>query len=201
MNQNIYKRWIIGVILFPLVLLFILVVSGFTQSSTNYQIKKFVFDQAGAASQSTKHIVVDAMGQPSPVGEATNTNYIVSSGFLGGGKPISSIDVAETGEVVIPDEFKLCQNYHNPFNPETSIKYNMPQTSEVVLTIYNLQGYEVRCLVQGTKLAGYHTVHWDGQNESGQKIASGLYLYRIKVKTHGSDRHTYIGSRKMLLMK
>ncbi len=195
------ERGISKLILVVLILTFISAGITFAQSSTNYQVKKSVFDQRGGISYSTNHTVVDAMGQPSPVGEASNTNYIVSSGFLGGGKLISSIDVAETGEGVIPDEFKLCQNYPNPFNPETSIKYNLPQTSEVVLTIYNLQGHEVRRLVQGTNLAGYHTVHWDGQNESGQKIVSGLYLYRIKVKTHGSDCHTYIGCRKMLLMK
>ena len=194
------KTWIVGLILVPLILMFLSVGITLAQSSTNYQVKKFVFDQGGGTSNSTNHTVVDAIGQSSPVGEASNTNYIVSLGFLGDGIIIPTV-VHELDNPVIPIAFKLCQNYPNPFNPETSIEYNLPQTSDVVLTIYNLQGHEVRCLVQGTKLAGYHTVHWDGQNESGQKIASGLYFYRIKAKPNGSDCHTYIGCKKMLLMK
>jgi hypothetical protein len=194
------KTWIGELILVPLILMFISTGISLSQSSTNYQVKNFVFDQGGGTSNSTNDTVVDAIGQPSPVGEASNTNYIGYSGFLGDGIIISTA-VDEIDNSIIPTAFKLCQNYPNPFNPETSIEYQLPHMSEVTLTIYNLQGHEVRCLVQGTKLAGYHKVHWDGQNESGQKIASGLYLYRIKAKPHGSDRHIYIGCRKMLLMK
>jgi hypothetical protein len=199
MIQKKYKKWIGSIILIPLILLFIGRRIVFTQSSTNYQIQKQVIDQAGAASQSNSYQVFDAVGQPSPVRVTSSNNYIVSSGFLGGGIIVSA--VTETDDVAIPDEFKLCQNYPNPFNPETAIEYRLPGTSDVILTIYDLQGHQVRRLVNGTKSAGYYKIQWDGRSDAGQKSASGIYFCRIHAKTYNSDPHTYIGCKKMLLMK
>jgi hypothetical protein len=194
------KTWIGEVILVPLILMFLSAGKTLAQSSTNYQVKNFVFDQGGGASHSTNHTVVDAVGQSSPVGEATSTNYIFSSGFWGGGE-ITYIDVAETGNNVTPKEFKLCQNYPNPFNPETSIEYNLPQTSEVVLTIYNLQGQVMRNLIHETMPAGYYTVHWNGQDEAGRLAASGIYFYRIEMKPTTAGQQSWTDVKKMLLMK
>jgi len=186
--------------LIPLIFMFISAGIALAQSSTNYQVQKFVFDQAGAASQSTNYQLVDAMGQSSPVGTASNTNYIVSSGFLGGGIVIPTA-VEEIDNPVIPRVFQLYQNYPNPFNPETSIEYNLPQTSEVVLTIYNLQGQVMRNLIRETIPAGYHTVHWDGRDEARRLVASGLYFYRVDAKPTSPWQQSWTDVKKMVLMK
>lgn len=81
----------------------------------------------------------------------------------------------------LPDEFHLFQNYPNPFNPETTISYNLPRGSHVDLTIYNVNGQQVRKLIDEFQKAGKFTVTWDGTEESGAPVSSGVYFYRIKA--------------------
>jgi mRNA-degrading endonuclease RelE of RelBE toxin-antitoxin system len=75
-------------------------------------------------------------------------------------------------------------NYPNPFNPETEIAYNLPQDSRVRLTIYNIQGQRVKQLVDEYQNAGSRGVIWDGRDETGVKVASGIYFYRIEAGAH-----------------
>jgi hypothetical protein len=81
----------------------------------------------------------------------------------------------------IPTEFALQQNYPNPFNPSTTIKYQLAEGANVVLEIYNLAGQKVRTLVNERQEAGYYSVVWDGLNERGERLASGMYFYRINA--------------------
>jgi hypothetical protein len=103
--------------------------------------------------------------------------------------------VGITGGVdLIPEEFALYQNYPNPFNPTTTIKYALKQQADVTINIYNLLGQEVRTLVNSSQEAGYKTVVWDGLNNSGARVASGIYIYRIQAGD-------FVQARKMILMK
>jgi hypothetical protein len=84
----------------------------------------------------------------------------------------------------IPSSFELEQNYPNPFNPQTTIQYAIPAHShpggvQVTLRIYNLQGQVVRTLVDEQKSPGHYHVVWDGKNDAGMRISSGVYLYTI----------------------
>lgn len=81
----------------------------------------------------------------------------------------------------IPTDFSLSQNYPNPFNPTTSIKYSIPQNAMVTLTIYNMLGQQVKSLVNVEQEAGFYTVQWNGMNDYGVKVASGIYIYRISA--------------------
>ena len=81
--------------------------------------------------------------------------------------------------VAIPDEYSLNQNYPNPFNPNTNIKYGIPEDGMVSLLIYNMLGQEVCTLVNTEQVASYYTVTWDGTNSFGEKVTSGVYMYRI----------------------
>ena len=95
---------------------------------------------------------------------------------------------------LIPKAFDLAQNYPNPFNPETNISYGLPEDANVVLKVYNVLGQEIRTLVDGQQSAGFFTVMWDGTNDFGEMVSTGVYIYRI---TAGQ----YAASKRMVLVK
>ena len=82
-------------------------------------------------------------------------------------------------KVEIPKKFSLNQNYPNPFNPETTIKYELPKTSKVKLQIFNILGQKIKTLVDEEKQPGYYSVKWNGINDYGVKVSSGIYIYRL----------------------
>lgn len=88
----------------------------------------------------------------------------------------------------------LSQNYPNPFNPETTISFFVSQSSEVEITVYNLKGSKVKTLVRDSFSPGEHSVVWNGLNNQGQEVASGVYLYKMKT---GQFSRT----KKMILVK
>jgi hypothetical protein len=94
----------------------------------------------------------------------------------------------------VPAIFALAQNYPNPFNPETVISYQLPVASEVRLTIFNALGQEIRTLVNGRQSPGQKSVVWDGKNDRGQAVNSGIYFYTLKA----GER---VQTKKMLLMR
>jgi hypothetical protein len=82
----------------------------------------------------------------------------------------------------VPAEFLLHQNYPNPFNPETTIQYQMPKRSEVNLVILSLLGRRVATLVDVVQSMGIYSVQWDGKDDTGKEVASGVYLYRLQTE-------------------
>ena len=94
-----------------------------------------------------------------------------------------------------PEVFALANNYPNPFNPVTTIKYALPQAADVELTVYNVVGQPVRMLVAEHQSAGRYVVEWDATNDSGHSLASGMYFYRLAV---GGE---FLKVKKMLLLK
>ena len=109
------------------------------------------------------------------------------------GPPANATSVDDQSEI-IPDQFELSQNFPNPFNPVTRIDYRLPSTSHVLLKIYNARGEEVSTLVNRIQSAGEKSVVWNGKNEQGQFVSSGIYFY--KIVTAG-----LVQTKKMLLLK
>ena len=97
--------------------------------------------------------------------------------------PIAVTPQAETQEEqqAIPDRYDLSVNVPNPFNPQTTIRYQLPKASSVKLTIYNTAGQVVGILVDEAKPAGTYSVVWDGLDEEGRQVSSGVYLYELKA--------------------
>jgi hypothetical protein len=99
-----------------------------------------------------------------------------------------------------PEYFKIYSNYPNPFNPSTTIAYSLPERSSVVVTIYDMQGRQIRSYTFSAQSAGYQRVVWNGTNEWGNSIASGVYVYRVRASSLG-DGKIFDRSAKMLLLK
>ena len=94
----------------------------------------------------------------------------------------------------LPSEFGLNQNYPNPFNPSTEISFSLRSAENVKLEIFNVQGRKVRTLIEAPMAAGEHTIQWDGRSESGNRVASGVYMYRLQAGE-------FTDSKKMTLVK
>ena len=98
---------------------------------------------------------------------------------------------------VLPEQFTLAQNYPNPFNPSTVINYTIPQSlnsPQVKLEIFNLLGQKVITLVDAKQVAGEHSIQWNGKNEAGNLVTSGVYLYRLKAEN-------FVEMRKMMFIR
>jgi hypothetical protein len=102
--------------------------------------------------------------------------------------------IRTTVQSSLPKVYTLSQNSPNPFNPETQIAFDLPEAGHVTLVIYNLTGQVIRTLVAEERVAGRYTVTWNGKNEQGQAVASGVYVYRLTVGD-------FTATKKMVLMK
>jgi len=94
----------------------------------------------------------------------------------------------------IPASYSLSQNYPNPFNPETNIGFTMPKSGQLKLEIFNILGQKVRTLVDQYLKAGHKVVDWDGKDDSGKEVSSGMYLYRMTTPEFSQ-------TKKMVLLR
>ncbi len=94
----------------------------------------------------------------------------------------------------VPLEFALHENYPNPFNPTTTLRFDLPEISDITLTIYNMLGQKVRTFDYQNTSPGYHSVTWDATNDFGQQVGAGVYLYQLQTKN-------FVKTRKMVLLK
>ena len=108
---------------------------------------------------------------------------------------LSDVIVIELIDIVLPETFELSQNYPNPFNPHTMIQFSLGAEELVSLKIYDIQGRLVKSLINNTYFpAGYHQSTWDGKNNMGTHLPSGMYFYTLV-----SDHRTI--TKKMVMMK
>jgi TolB protein len=97
----------------------------------------------------------------------------------------------------LPKAFEISQNYPNPFNPSTTIEYQLLEDTKIVLKIYDIRGREVRTLVDREQTAGTKAVVWDGRDNSGRSVGSGVYIYRIRTDLPDLEQQ----SRKMVVVR
>ncbi len=124
-------------------------------------------------------------GQPNPGNASAVSNP---------GDPNSMPLVASVSDVNLPGEYKLLNNYPNPFNPSTRIAFEIPQPELVTLKVYNINGELIRNIMEGNLPAGHFESVWNGKDNSGKEVSSGVYIYRL---TAGK----FDKSARMLLLK
>jgi flagellar hook assembly protein FlgD len=100
--------------------------------------------------------------------------------------------VEETG--VVPQHFALYPNYPNPFNPSTTIRFSLAQAGEAEVSIYDLLGQRVAVLVRGVQEAGPHVFQWNGRDDQGRELASGVILCRLQAGAQ-------VETRKLVLLR
>ena len=125
--------------------------------------------------------------------------YKLGNGTFGDGF-FSQLNLRISGSTVeeFSDEvsyyYILTQNYPNPFNPETKISYVLPKDCDVKLTIYNLLGQKIKILVDEHQTAGYKHVSWDGKDDEGKEVVSGIYFHKL-------DTGDFTQSKRMVLIR
>ena len=125
-------------------------------------------------------------------GDITGTFYLDDIRLVKATPTITA--VVEEQASRLPTAFSLSQNYPNPFNPVTTIRFTLPTPAQVDLSLYNLLGQHVATLVSGLREAGVHALRWDGRDDGGVELASGVYLYRLQAGAR-------VETRKLLLLR
>ena len=115
-----------------------------------------------------------------------SSNYNTPNTFI--------IGTLSTEEELIPNKFALHQNFPNPFNPYTSIRYDLPKNEEVQIEIFDMLGKKIRLLIYQKQIAGFHQVQWDGKDNLGRPVSSGMYVYMLKAGQ-------FKKSKKMVILK
>jgi hypothetical protein len=106
----------------------------------------------------------------------------------------NTVELSLNNNIVMPDQYILHQSYPNPFNPVTTLRYDLPENSFVNITIYDMLGKEIKTLINQTQDAGYRSVIWNATNNYGKPVSAGIYLYQIQAGE-------YMQTKKMVLLK
>jgi hypothetical protein len=153
-----------------------------------------LFGTTGNASQVSNFIKIDTSNAAgTPVGPV---QYPHITGLAYYGDKFTGV---EDSEPALITSYNLEQNYPNPFNPSTVITYSLPFTSVVNLVVYNILGETVKTLVSSEMTAGRHSVNWNGEDNSGAKVSSGVYFYELRAESGAGEK--FIEMKKMIMMK
>ena len=170
-----------------------------SSSAQNSAVSWSSFGSASAISQSGNTALASSVGE-SFIGLSQNGNSWIGAGFLPGLTTQSGVTAVEN-EGTLPLSFELYQNFPNPFNPSTTIMFDVPWQSRLTIAVYNLLGQQVVTLVNEEKSAGRYSLMWHGRNNDGAPVATGVYFYRIQAESLGGQKQTFVQTRKLVLVK
>ena len=115
-------------------------------------------------------------------------------------KPLHTLTLTVGGSADMPRQFVLEQNYPNPFNPSTTIRYQLPQTSRVLIRVFDILGKNITTLVDKIETSGNKEIEWDGKDQANQPVTSGIYFYDCRFLPETGEKGLHF-TRKMILMK
>ena len=185
-----------------LILLVLSLSFGLSLAQT-YQLVNDVIDDGGTKMTSSGYILRGSFGQAT-IGriQTAGSGYIAYIGFWH--PPYAGPGVEEDffAPAALPIVFSLSQNYPNPFSQMTDIRYQIPVSSYTTLNIYDLSGRVVRTLVDEKQEPGYYKVSWDVRGVSGERLANGVYFYRLKAcPEHGRGTEVFIRTKKLVVLR
>ena len=157
-----------------------------------YVLLSSVVGSGGSPASDSSLWTCGTAGQPTPPGIGTSTDGVtLYAGFWGILLRLGLVTGVEPPEIL---QNMLLPNYPNPFNPMTTIKYAVAAPSQVSLSVFDLKGRKIRILIQEMQSAGMYEVAWDGRDDRGQQVASGVYFGHIIIGEYQSVQ-------KMLMVK
>ena len=124
----------------------------------------------------------------------SNSDFIISYVYYDENNTIVNMGTQDFDLKAIPLEYALHENYPNPFNPTTTLRFDLPEVSDITLTIYNMLGQRVRTFNMNDTPAGFHSIKWNATNDYGDPVGAGVYLYQLRA-------NQYVKTRKMVLLK
>ena len=135
-------------------------------------------------------------------GETGNKYPLSGTGHISHVEASKLFTLKKTTTIPVPDTYALHQNYPNPFNPITTLRYDLPEQSQVTLTVYDLMGREIFQPVRTIQNAGFKTVHWNSRDKSGKQVSAGIYLYRIQApQLDSGPAGDFVQTKKMIFLK
>jgi hypothetical protein len=157
---------------------------------SSYKLRVSVISAGGGSRASAGKKLHSTLGQVAQ-GTGSAGDMVLYSGYWGG-----FLDILVGVEEDIPTAYRneLFQNYPNPFNPITTIDYMLQREELVEIAIFNVNGQRVRVLERDHKAPGRYRVQWDGRNDKGMTVASGMYFYRLRAGG-------FTAVKKMLLIR
>ena len=180
------------------IVLTVLFLAGSLQAQ-NVMVPWSSFSSAAGIVSSGNTAAAASVGE-SFIGVSQSGNVWMSAGFLPGITVQSGVTSVEN-ETPVPLRFELHQNFPNPFNPSTTIMFEVPWQSRVTIAVYNLLGQRVATLVNDEKPSGRYSLMWNGRNDDGAPVATGIYFYRIHAESLSGQKQTFVETRKMILVK
>jgi hypothetical protein len=161
-----------------------------TGAQSGYRLKAAVIGAAGSSSSGSGVVSNGTLGQPASEVSSGASGDLLHTGFW------KSWLWSPSTDDELPDAARneLFQNYPNPFNPATTIRYSVAREGDVDLIVYNVKGQKVRTLVDSAQPAGSYSAVWDGRNDGGRSVSTGVYFYRLRT---GS----YSEVKKMVLLR
>jgi hypothetical protein len=168
------------------------------QPSRDYVMRMLVYGASGSqvsiGSDETlpieQNITLDTAWITANVGfvvfiQRASTREVYQSAYIGvDDLTVTGVDDKES----MPSAFRLHANYPNPFNPSTIIEYEIPEITGVTLVVFNAIGQEIATLVNESQFPGRYAIQWNGLDNSGRKVTSGIYFYRLRAGTHQSTK-------------
>ena len=173
---------------------------AFSQDST-YRVLRYITGSGGVLYSQNSQYYLSAISGETILGTAQTENHFLGSGFWEYSM-FGFTGVDNNNLLAMPDRFRLYQNYPNPFNPHTVIRYDLPEPSIVNLEVFNILGEKILALINSeTKDAGHYQVVWDGRDTYGNRISSGVYLYKIDAIPGNKRGKVYRDIKKMIILK
>lgn len=179
--------------------------TSYIAGNANYFLARSVMGTGGVlGAQGPNHFHNATAGQ-TLVGGMHGPNHFLASGFWlpAGYIPPVSVESAQDG--IMPQDFNLQQNFPNPFNPQTTIEYDLPIKCLITVEVFNAVGQRIRLVNSQNQGPGHAVFVWDGFDDHGEQMGSGVYLYRVTALTiNGEDNNANVlfqRTKKMLLVK